>query len=291
MNAQKTNWWLDAILFLGFIVTYLMDITGVVLHQWIGILVAILVLVHLVRHADWITTVLTKFFGKTSNSARLNLVIDGGIGLGFSLIIFTGLIISTWLNLTFIDYAAWRNFHILTSVFTLFALLLKIVLHRKWIVCVAEKYIFSHSQQAGAVPALVSVQTPIKVNRREFLKVSALVGAGAFIGVSQIHKVFEDAVLETSGNANLTSNSLQANSTANLPVSQPTAVIPAQATSASVPTAAIQPTAVPTAAEASNQAASSNCRIQCNRGCSFPGHCRRYTDSNGNGKCDLGECL
>jgi hypothetical protein len=287
MNAQKTNWWLDALLFLGFIVTFFMEATGVELHQWIGILVAALVLIHLVRHADWVTTVLAKFFGKTANSARLNLVIDAGIGLGFSLIIFSGLIISSWLNLTFIDYAAWRNFHILTSVFTLFTLLLKIVLHRKWIVCVAEKYIFGRGQQAGTVPALVTAQAPKKVNRREFLKVSALVGAGAFIGVSQIHKVIEDAILERSGNTDLTTTGNQTSAAANLQVSQPAISSTNQPTTA----ATTQPTSVPTAAAVNNQAATTACQIQCNRGCSFPGHCRRYTDANGNGKCDLGECL
>jgi hypothetical protein len=33
------------------------------------------------------------------------------------------------------------------------------------------------------------------------------------------------------------------------------------------------------------------CTKRCPRGCSYPGHCRRYTDSNNNGYCDLGECL
>jgi hypothetical protein len=31
--------------------------------------------------------------------------------------------------------------------------------------------------------------------------------------------------------------------------------------------------------------------VRCDRRCSYPGHCRKYTDSNGNGRCDLGECL
>jgi hypothetical protein len=33
-----------------------------------------------------------------------------------------------------------------------------------------------------------------------------------------------------------------------------------------------------------------SCVVQCGRRCSFPGHCRRYTDTNGNNRCDLGEC-
>jgi hypothetical protein len=44
-------------------------------------------------------------------------------------------------------------------------------------------------------------------------------------------------------------------------------------------------------AATSTQAQSSNsCTVRCNKGCSYPGHCRRYTDSNNTGRCDLGEC-
>jgi hypothetical protein len=31
--------------------------------------------------------------------------------------------------------------------------------------------------------------------------------------------------------------------------------------------------------------------VRCNRGCSFPGQCHRYVDSNANNLCDNGECL
>ncbi len=33
------------------------------------------------------------------------------------------------------------------------------------------------------------------------------------------------------------------------------------------------------------------CSVRCNRGCSYPGHCRRYVDSNKNNRCDMGECM
>ena len=32
-------------------------------------------------------------------------------------------------------------------------------------------------------------------------------------------------------------------------------------------------------------------RRLCDRGCSYPGHCRRYQDNNGNGTCDLTEAI
>jgi hypothetical protein len=46
-----------------------------------------------------------------------------------------------------------------------------------------------------------------------------------------------------------------------------------------------------TSANSSSTSSASACQVRCNRRCSYPGHCRRYTDSNKNGRCDLGECL
>ena len=55
------------------------------------------------------------------------------------------------------------------------------------------------------------------------------------------------------------------------------------------------PTEVSPSSEASAGAAAStgsvsSCTVRCQRRCSYPGHCRRYADANGNGRCDLGEC-
>jgi hypothetical protein len=47
---------------------------------------------------------------------------------------------------------------------------------------------------------------------------------------------------------------------------------------------------VSTSVPATNQA-TSDCTVRCPNGCSYPGRCRRYSDGNKNGLCDLGECL
>jgi hypothetical protein len=99
MNTkQKTKWWVDAILFTGFITAFFLDLTGVALHQWIGMLAGALAAYHLITHWDWVEAVTQRFFGRTSGQARLYYLIDGGIMLGFASMIFTGLVISTWLS-------------------------------------------------------------------------------------------------------------------------------------------------------------------------------------------------
>ena len=73
-----------------------------------------------------------------------------------------------------------------------------------------------------------------------------------------------------------------------LPAATADTTITADTTAAETiePTATPQPTA--TAIATSEVQA---CVVRCSRGCSYPGSCRRYTDQNNNGLCDLGECL
>ena len=39
---QKTNWWVDAALFVGFIGAFFLNLSGVVLHQWLGVVAGVL---------------------------------------------------------------------------------------------------------------------------------------------------------------------------------------------------------------------------------------------------------
>jgi hypothetical protein len=283
MKTQKTNWWLDAVLLVSFLTTFFLDITGVELHQWIGIGLGFMLLVHLARHMDWVGTVVTRFFGKCTASSRVNLIIDGLLMGGFGMIIFTGLIISTWLNLTFINYTGWWAVHVASAAMTLFALLVKLYLHRKWIVNVAETHVFRRKDKKE--PAVIPGMAAARVNRREFLKMGAVLGAGALVGVSQIHNVFETITANQASAVTIPASQA-------VPVSQNVSpnVSPATTGSTAVPTSI--PTTAPTAVNvAASKNSASSCTVRCPRGCSFPGRCRRYADSNGNGKCDLGECL
>ncbi|MBN2258171.1 MAG: hypothetical protein JW704_10155 [Anaerolineaceae bacterium] len=49
---NQVKWWVGAILFIGFLLTFFMDLTGLELHQWLGISVGILLIYHLLAHLD-----------------------------------------------------------------------------------------------------------------------------------------------------------------------------------------------------------------------------------------------
>jgi len=258
MNTkQRTNWWIDAVLFAGLIIAFFLDLTGVVLHQWIGIFAGVLALYHLLSHWEWVSTVTRRYFGRTSGKARLYWLIDTAILIGFAVIVFSGLAISTWMGSTTANYAAWRIVHIAASILTLLVTMLKLGLHWRWIAS-ATRNTFSAPAKARVKPTPAPVTAASRrMTRREFLQVMGTVGVAsgvALISATKSLQTIDGVETTTSGQSSMTSSTTSSSSSA-------------------------------------ISTGNSSCIVRCNRGCSFPGQCHRYVDSNANNLCDNGECL
>lgn len=240
---QKKRWLVNAALFTGLVVCFFVDLTGVSLHQWLGMIGGALAGYHLIAHWGWVRAVAGRFFGRTSSQARLYLLLDALIGAGFLAMIGTGLLISTWLNLALAGYETWRALHVLFSIGTLLAVTLKIGLHARMIIAAARRLV-------GARPAPV----PPAAERRAFFKLMGVVGAASLVALTSSLTALagaEDAEVSSAGSSSAhTSRS----------------------------------------SRSSLGSSSSTCVVRCGRRCAYPGHCRRYVDSNNSGRCDLGEC-
>jgi hypothetical protein len=295
MNEKKQThrWMIDAILFTVFIAAFFLNLTGLPLHQWIGVIAAVLAGYHIISHWNWVTTITGRFFGRTSAKARTYYLLDAAILIGMTAIGFTGLIISTWLNLVLTNYIAWKTVHVAASVVTLVAVVLKIGLHSRWIVSTARNLFVSRSapvQQPVVVPTAISSQSVL--TRRDFLKLAGVVGTASFVAVTQAlsNLVPVEAENAEPASAQPVSPAAQASSSTTNVAASATAVPTAAAATAAIQDVyTIQPTAT---VDTSSQAASTTtCRLICDKKCSFPGRCRRYIDTNGNNLCDNGECL
>jgi hypothetical protein len=271
-TKQKTKWWIDAALFTGFIVAFFLDLTGVGLHQWIGVLGGVLAAYHLITHWDWVKAVSRRLKEPTASRAQLYYMFDAVILFGFAAMIGTGVLISTWLNLALANYAGWRAVHIIASVITLLFVVVKLGLHWRWIVSTAQNA-FARPVTAGrlAIPGgrqtLAPQAIPVqaggvrrRMGRREFLGMMSVTGIASLLAVnSAMHGLASQASAQTVA---YTDSSAQASTAANS-----------------------------TSTTGAGDTTSSSCTVRCNRGCSYPGGCRRYTDSNNNNRCDFGECL
>lgn len=281
-TSSKTHWWIDLFLLVGFLAAFYVNLTGISLHQWLGLAITILALVHLILHWDWVTAIFTRFFMKSSARARIYLLLDILIMLGAAVMVETGLVISTWFNLDLPNYADWLDIHIYSSVITLGITVVKLGLHWRWIVCVAKKAFGKHAALPVARPLQpVVVPTPVdqkRVDRRQFLM---LMGAVSGVSVLAATNVLSRVnAVQSEAETQLASNEALAETTS------PTATLPYSTGVTPVPIATVN--TIPQAAAVTT---SQTCTVRCPRGCSYPGHCRRYTDSNNNGRCDLGECL
>ena len=250
----QNNWILDAVLFSGFILMFFLDLTGVELHQWIGVAAGALALHHLVKHWDWVDAVSKRFFGRTSGQARLYFMVDAGILLGMASILLSGLAISTWFSLPLGNASAWANFHETVSEVTLVLLAFKIAIHWRWIVKTARRMVSPTDVPAVGRLAAQPIAASGAMYRRDFLKLMGVVGVATTLALIN--------VAGSSGESSAQVSETQTESATN--------------------------TQTTSAGQAGNLYCSTRCRK--GRSCAFPGECHDYRDSNGNGLCDNGEC-
>jgi hypothetical protein len=294
-NRQKSNWILDTLLFTGFLVSFALDLTGLPMHQWVGVFGGLLAVYHLVIHWDWVTAVTLRFFGKTSGQARTYYLLDALILLGFYLILVTGLVISTWMNLPLTNYAAVKDLHVITSIVILCLVVLKIGLHGRWIVRVARQHIFRPALEPvlAIKPVPATVAAPGAMTRADFLKLMGIVSAASLVAVAftlndnqTAHASGVNISTSSASNTITTLNNVVATQDVSpTATSLPTAI---ETTAVTVPTATSQSV---TSVQSYTTQSTTTCVVRCNKHCSFPGHCRKYQDTNGNNLCDLGECM
>jgi hypothetical protein len=282
-TLPKTHWLIDLGLMVGFLAAFYVNLTGIGLHQWLGVAVTILALVHLILHWDWVVAVISRFFMKTCGRSRLYLLLDVLLMVGATVIFETGLVISTWFNLNLTNYPDWLDIHVYSSVITLGLTVLKLGLHWRWVVNIAQKS-FSRRRALPVIQMLKPVPVPIpmnqkRVDRRQFLVLMGAVGGASVLAasnvLSKVKNVQSAAVTQSTATAQEVGT-----------------VVPTAAQTTKAVESAIAPTATATALpQVASITTTLSCTVRCPRGCSYPGHCRRYTDSNKNGRCDLGECL
>jgi len=281
-TSSKTHWWIDLFLLVGFLAAFYVNLTGVSMHQWLGLAITILALVHLILHWDWVKAVFTRLFVKSSARARVYLLLDVLIMLGAAVMFETGLVISTWFNLDLSNYADWLDIHVYSSVIALGITVLKLGLHWRWIVSVAKK-LFGKRAVIPVARPLQPVVVPVLVNQKSVDRRHFLMLMGAISGVSVL------AATNVLSKVNAVQSASSTQLVASDPLAETTSPTATPPSSTAVTTS---PAATAAAApQAQGVTTSQGCTVRCPRGCSYPGHCRRYTDGNNNGRCDLGECL
>lgn len=137
-NPTKVNLLLDTVIFIAFLLVLDPRLTGIALHEWLGLAGAAAVVVHLLLHWAWIVGVTRRFLGRTSGAARLNYVVDALFFLDLVVINLSGLMVSQallpLLGLTAPGGTFWLVAHSLSADLAVVLVAVHAALHWKWIV-------------------------------------------------------------------------------------------------------------------------------------------------------------
>jgi hypothetical protein len=128
------------------------QLTGIAIHEWLGIGIGIGLVTHLVQHGNWLATVTKRFKAATSPTNRLNYVMTGLLFVAFFSIIGSGLVISEvalpFLGIVTSDSAFWLWLHIMSVDFVLVLTALHIALNWQWIAKTTKRIVVNPARRA-----------------------------------------------------------------------------------------------------------------------------------------------
>lgn len=142
-TRNRTSAIIDSIMFGVFIVTTAPQFTGISLHEWLGLGLAGITVVHLVRNWDWLVATVNKLLSPSTVHNKTSIILNIVLFVLFTLLTYSGIAISEsvmpWLGITWLDNADWRMLHNLFSNLTVVAMAAHVALHWNWIVSIVQK--------------------------------------------------------------------------------------------------------------------------------------------------------
>ena len=117
--------------------------TGIAVHEWAGLGLVVVFLVHTAAHVDWAVDAVRTAYRDPSWVRRGNLVLDALIVVGFMVATVSGLMVSGTvlqvLGLYAPGYFFWDPLHAIAAKLLLALLVVHVAVHARWIVRMARK--------------------------------------------------------------------------------------------------------------------------------------------------------
>ncbi len=164
-TKTKTNLLVDILILIVFLIVYEEEATGTVIHEWLGIAIGLIFIIHIILHWTWLVVNTKLFLHRMRNESRINYVLDVLIFIGFTTVIFSGIMISESFLPTFGMKTGrshfWQEIHVVSVDITLFLTALHFAMHWKWIVNNFKRYIISplKGENNNKIPEQVIVRT------------------------------------------------------------------------------------------------------------------------------------
>lgn len=170
-NPTQVNLWVDGALFTAIMLALSPALTGMAIHEWLSLALAVAAIVHLLLHWQWIVNVLRRFVGRMPGQARLNLALNLILFIAFTIVTFTGILISRealpLFGIVLTPNRTWSGLHRWSADLIVFIVGVHIALHWKWIWNAFQRFIWRPIANLGRrpqpQPAAVAITLPQEV--------------------------------------------------------------------------------------------------------------------------------
>ncbi len=146
-NPVKINYLYDLLILIVFLVLFDPHVTGVAIHEWLGIAFGAALVTHLLLHWKWLVATTRRFLGRLPWATRLNYVLNSLLFIVMTVLIFSGLMMSESalpaLGIRLPESRTWHSLHALAGDWALIVLALHVALHWKWILSTTRRYVIN----------------------------------------------------------------------------------------------------------------------------------------------------
>jgi hypothetical protein len=144
----RFDFWLDAVILVGYMVAYSYGFTGVVIHEWLGVALGVALLLHLTLHWDWVVRTTERLFNPREHD-KLIYVVNLALLFAMGLCVVSGIAISRValpaVGIYPVETPFWWRLHVLTAEVTVGLVPVHVALRWRWIAAVARR-MFSRRQ-------------------------------------------------------------------------------------------------------------------------------------------------
>jgi len=143
--VNRTNLIIDFGVFVAFLVAFEPSLTGIAIHEWLSVALAVALIVHLILHWRWVTNVALKFFKQLFHTSRLKFVVDLVLYLAMITLMLSGLLISKSImplfGMRMSEGSIWRLLHSASANVSLIAMAIHFALNWNWVVSNVKRYV------------------------------------------------------------------------------------------------------------------------------------------------------
>jgi hypothetical protein len=143
LARTRLDFWLDALLLAAYTLAYSLGFTGIAIHEWLGIGLGMVLLVHLTLHWEWVIRTTRKLFSRGGRE-RFVWLVNLLLLLSMTLCVASGILISEValpkLGITLPASSFWRQMHDTTATVTLILVPVHAALRWRWIVGMARRF-------------------------------------------------------------------------------------------------------------------------------------------------------